>query len=564
VDIDPQAVEVTKLSLLLKVLEGESSDSIARQLSLIQERALPDLDNNIKCGNSLIGPDFYDNQDLHLFGEEDFYRINIFDWKEAFPQVFDSESLGFDAVIGNPPYIRIQTLKEFAPVEVEHYKKAYRSAAKGNYDIYVAFVERGLQLLNKSGRLGYILPHKFFNAKYGEPLRGLISEGKHLSEVVNFGDEQVFKGATTYTCLLFLNGFSSKEFRVEKVDDLSAWRSTGKAIEGTVSASNATSREWNFTVGSGAELFERLMRMPIKLGDVAHRIFQGLITGADPVFVLSNSEDGRYLSEATRQKHHIEPDLMHPLCKGSVNIRRYHVSALTKSILFPYRLSDGKAELLSSNELETRYPGAWDYLQANRERLESRERGKWSHERWYAFGRTQNLSAMEQKKLLTPSIAQSASFTLDTDDFYYFVGSGGGGGGGYGITLESDASVSYEYILGLLNSKLLDLYLKSFSSKFRGGFYAYNRQYIEQLPIRTIDFSDLEEVERHKRMVSLVERMLELHERLAGARIERERTVIKHQIYATDRQIDHLVYELYGLTEEEIRTVEGVSLKSNQ
>jgi len=204
VDIDPQAVEVTKLSLLLKVLEGESAETLGTQLSLFCERALPDLGDNIKCGNSLIGPDFYASGQMSFLDEEEQYRINVFDWKAAFPEVFTDDTPGFDAVIGNPPYIRIQALKEWAPIEVEHYKRAYRAAGKGNYDIYVVFVEKGLQLLNPTGRLGYILPHKFFNAQYGQPLRSIISEGKHLSHVVHFGDEQVFEGATTYTTLMFL------------------------------------------------------------------------------------------------------------------------------------------------------------------------------------------------------------------------------------------------------------------------------------------------------------------------------------------------------------------------
>ena len=163
VDIDSQAVEVTKLSLLLKVLEGENQDSLTRQLKMWRERALPDLGNNIKCGNSLIGPDFYQNKQIGLLGDEDHYRINAFEWNGEFPEVMKAS--GFDAVIGNPPYVRIQTMKEWAPIEVEHYKQAYKSASKGNYDIYVVFVERGLSLLNKNGRLGFILPHKFFNAQ---------------------------------------------------------------------------------------------------------------------------------------------------------------------------------------------------------------------------------------------------------------------------------------------------------------------------------------------------------------------------------------------------------------
>ena len=113
----------------------------------------------------------------------------------------------------------------------------------------------------------------------------------------------------------------------------------------------------------------------------------------------------------------------------------------------------------------------------------------------------------------------------------------------------------------MLNSKVVTFFLRLISTPYSGGYLALNRQYIEQLPIRTIDFSDPEDVARHERMVGLVERMLALHERLAEARIERERTVIGHQIAATDRQIDRLVYELYGLTEEEIEIVEEAAVR---
>jgi len=254
VDIDSQAVEVTKLSLLLKVLEDESEETLGKNLKLFRERALPDLGNNIKCGNSLIGPDFYQNQQLTLLGEEDRYRINVFDWNSEFSAIMKSG--GFDAVIGNPPYVRIQALQEWAPIEVEHYKTAFRSASKGNYDIYVVFVEKGLSLLNKNGRLGFILPHKFFNAQYGEPLREVIAKGKHLAEVIHFGDQQVFADATTYTCLLFLDKAGSSQCRFVKVADLTTWRGNGGASEGFIPPARITAKEWNFTVGKGADLFE--------------------------------------------------------------------------------------------------------------------------------------------------------------------------------------------------------------------------------------------------------------------------------------------------------------------
>ncbi|MZP19039.1 Eco57I restriction-modification methylase domain-containing protein, partial [Escherichia coli] len=139
-----------------------------------------------------------------------------------FSEVFQEKG-GFDVVIGNPPYIRIQELQKSDPKQVRYFKDKYTSASKGNYDIYVVFIEKGLRLLNKRGYQSYILPHKFFNAKYGEPVRELISKGKHLSKIVHFGDQQIFEGASTYVCLLFLNRSSSEQFEFQSVVDVHAW-----------------------------------------------------------------------------------------------------------------------------------------------------------------------------------------------------------------------------------------------------------------------------------------------------------------------------------------------------
>src|SRR5207244_1503340 len=132
VDIDSQAVEVTKLSLLLKVLEGESQD----QLALLHERALPDLGNNIKCGNSLIAPDFYDNQQMAFLDEEEQYRINVFDWMAEFPEIMQAG--GFDVIIGNPPYIftRNQGIDELQKAYFyAHYQ--YQSTQLNTFGIFV-------------------------------------------------------------------------------------------------------------------------------------------------------------------------------------------------------------------------------------------------------------------------------------------------------------------------------------------------------------------------------------------------------------------------------------------
>ncbi len=555
VDIDPQAVEVTKLSLLLKVLEGESAETLGKQLSLFRERALPDLGDNIKCGNSLIGPDFYASGQMSFPDEEEQYRINVFDWKGAFPEVFTGDSPGFDAVIGNPPYIRIQALKEWAPVEVEHYKRAYRAAGKGNYDIYVVFVEKGLQLLNKTGRLGFILPHKFFNAQYGQPLRSIISEGKHLSHVVHFGDEQVFAGATTYTTLMFLQRDESQEIRYINVKDLHPWRASGDASEGTVSAQLLTSANWNFVVGTSADLFQRLGAKMSTLEEVAD-IFVGLQTSADDVFIMDaieRSSDGlRLRSRALGDERPFEPGLLYPIVSG-VDVKRYKPLPARQYVIFPYEVNETSVQLLSMTEIEHRYPRTAAYFQENKTRLEGREHGRLKGKNWHGYIYLKNMARQSKRKICVPRLVErlGAAYDQSGDRFLDNVDVGG-------VTYKAGfESHDLAFLIGLLNSSLLNWYFQFVSAPFRGGFRSANRQYLGQLPIRTIDFTDPADVARHDRMVALVERMLDLNRRLAEARTPQDRTVLQAQIGATDRQIDQLVYELYGLTEAEIAVVEG-------
>lgn len=553
VDIDAQAVEVTKLSLLLKVLEGETDETLTRQMKLFHERALPALEGNIKCGNSLIGTDFFAGR-LDLDDEER-RRINAFDWQTEFPEV--SKAGGFDAVIGNPPYVRIQTMKEWAPLEVEFYRERYVAAGKGNYDIYVVFVERGLQLLNPKGRLGFILPHKFFNAHYGEPLRGLIAQGRHLSHVVHFGHQQVFDGATTYTCLMFLDAAPVKSCRFDAVHHLEAWRQGEPAASVEVPLKTLSSAEWNFSTAAGGGLRARLMATSSKLGDLAH-IFVGLQTSADKVYVLEHLRDaGRrqvLVRAADGREWALERGLLKPFL-SHVSLARYGRPHARHWLLFPYELGGGQSRLLTAEEIATQYPKTWDYLSAQAATLKRREGGKWNHAQWYAFGRNQNLTEMDAPKLIVQVLSQQGRYAFD-DAACYFTG--GGNGPYYGVRWRDAGNPhSLHYLQGLLNSRLLDWLLHGVSTPFRGGYWSYAKRFIEQLPIRVIDFADPADRARHDRMVALVTQMLELNEALAQAQIAHEKTLLERQIAVTDRQIESLVYELYDLSEVDIAVIEG-------
>ena len=544
VDLDTQAVEVTKLSLLLRVLEGEDVQLGQGNLRFAQKHMLPDLAGNIKCGNSLIGPDFCQNQQMTLDDEET-YRINAFNWGDEFPDIMRAG--GFDAVIGNPPYIRIQTLKQWAPAEVEFYKDHYRAAASGNYDIYVVFIEKGLALLNENGRLGFICPHKFFNAKYGEGIRRVIAEGKHLEHVVHFAQCQVFADATTYTCLLFLSQTSRNAFSLERVRDIGLWIGSAESETGRVKAPEPSEIQWSFVIGLGGQLLAKLPTLPgcAELGQLTSRIFQGFKTGADPVFILEQQDEGLLYSKAVERSVVLEAEFLRPLYKSG-QLKRYDLKAANRLIVCPYRGSS----IVPWQEIESLAPKTASYLLTCRHILDAREGGRWAGQHWYCYSRQQALSVMNEPKILTADLNPHASFCFDPTGSASFTG---GAAGGYGVTFASDVHL---YVLGLLNSKLLDWVLKQVSSPFRGNWYSFESRFISRLPIRITDTRATKQRARHDKMVTLVERMLDLHKRLQGANTGHERTMIERQIAATDTEIDQLVYELYDLTAEEIAIVE--------
>ena len=416
-----------------------------------------------------------------------------------------------------------------------------------------------MALLAPNGQFCFIQPNKFMNASYGKGLRHLLAENGAVKAIIDFGDSQVFSTATNYTCLLFLSRRSNQTFRYIGAHDLDDWHYTGKAVEGVISAEKITGEAWCFVVGINAPLFSRLSQMPTKLSNVAH-LFVGLQTDADDVYILQEMEcKGESVfcrSTATGEVHEFENSHLKRFVKGSLNIRRYYLSDLTKRLIFPYQTRSGKSTLISSKEYQKRYPLTWAYLNANRKRLAARGQGRLPRSEWYGYVYKKNHSRFDGSKLLVPSIGTGSCFAPDLEGEFYFAGSGGGGGGGHGISLLPGVDVSYHYVLGLLNARLLSWFLKLCSTPFRGGYIALNRQYIQNLPIRAIRFDDASDVALHERMVALVRYTLALHDEMPSANTTKKAD-LERQIAATDAEIDALVYELYGLTEEEIAIVEG-------
>jgi type I restriction-modification system DNA methylase subunit len=534
VDLDAQAVEVAKLNLWIRLMAAEK-DSLRHHLT--DPRAekkprnlLPALSANFKRGNSLIA-------DQAVAGDA------AFDWKKEFPEIMGSArasraavdapstakeknddgassatrggacapqtNCGFDVVIGNPPYERIQTMMGNAPQAVEFLKTNYRSGASGNFDIYVCFIEHGLELLNADGLFGYICPNKFFQSEYGEETRGLLSEGKNVSRLVNFGHLQVFTQATIYTCLLFLRKQPQTEFPYFKVEDMEKWQAGNGTLPIPVTADSLNHKEWNFVPSVNQPLFRKINLQMKKLEDVAD-IFVGLQTSADDVFILNYLGESKGMihlqSKSLGVEWTFEKDLLHPLVSGT-DVPAYGSLPHRQFIIFPYKIKGDTAKLIELKEIQKRFPKTAEYLLKNQITLEEREGGKFKDEEWHRFGRLQNLTRQPLPKLCVPRLVDQLHAAWDENGEVFLDNVDVGG-----VTVKSEFDgLKMPYLLALLNSQLLRWFFPFVSVPFRGNYFSANKQFLGQLPIKLTDPKKKSEVKLEKEIVERVEKIQAAH-----------------------------------------------------
>ncbi|MHB1003843.1 MAG: Eco57I restriction-modification methylase domain-containing protein, partial [Thermoleophilia bacterium] len=487
VDIDPAAVEVTKLSLLLKVLEGESAETLGKNLKLFHERALPDLGNNIKCGNSLIGSDFYEGQQMGLLGEEELLRINAFDWEVEFPEVFSGANPGFDAVIGNPPYglITDEQLKN-------HYLNKYQ-ASEGRFDIYELFIEQGLKLVRRSSLLGFIVPSPFLSNLYARKLRQFILTNSTIEELTNFGMD-VFADPTIHTCIVILARHTTRGHQIRVRKQVATVSQLKDVHDYELPQDEFTKKENStfdiFIDPRTAELISKLYHNSQLLRDICF-IRQCIKTGNDKLHVTKSSS---------------QPDVTwKPSLRGK-SIIRY--ASLEKDLWLNY--------------------------------------GTWLARNW------KNTSFYETQKIAIRETGNRITATIDNENRYFLSSL-------YSIYPKKDKEPwSLLFILGMLNSILATYFVKKIAFDLTyGAFTKVRTNQLGRFPIPCINLTDPTDKARHDRMVDMVEQMLELNKQLQAAKTPYEKNSLQRQIEATDRRIDQLVYELYELTDEEIRIVES-------
>ncbi len=534
VDIDRQAVEVTKLSLLLRVLEGENQETLGKQLTLWRERALPDLGDNIKCGNSLIGPDYFEGQQLEMFEDLERRRVNAFDWQAEFPRVTDAG--GFDVVIGNPPWLMAGYY--MTDHSLEYLRHNYR-CARGKFDLYYPFIEQGWRLVSDNGFFGMIVPNKLFHTKAASHLRALLSEGKCIRRIVDFGDEKIFAGATNYSCILVLQKKAGPNPRYVRAE-------AGLRVvkEFDVAWNVFSSSTWHFQDQRTRDLFERLERLGEPLERIVARFGTGVQSGADRLLTVE-----AHVAEAQG----LETSLLRPFLRGR-DVRCYKISDDPRLLVFPYTVEADEFVILPEIELQ-QHDSVYALLCENRDKLAQRTWfGKRATElsgKWYGMMYLDSYRSFALPHILTPSLSNRSNFALGTGALFAT-----GTAGVTSIIPVQDIEEDILYLLGLLNSRLMSFYAISHSPVFSGGYYKFSSAYLKKLPIRRINFDHAAERAPHDKVVALVQRTLHLHKKLATATVPADNKLYQRQIEATDREIDALVYDLYELTEEEIRIVE--------
>ncbi len=524
VDIDSQAVEVTKLSLLLKLLEGETG-----QLSLGFERVLPDLGKNIRCGNSLIGWDYFKGQ---IFpDDEEIQRVNPFDWQRAFPHVFAAG--GFDAVIGNPPYIRQESLGEDKP----YYQNIYE-VFTGTADIYSYFIEKGVKLLASGGQFSYIVANKWLRARYGFKLRQWLKT-KCIEEITDFGDLPVFTGATTYPLILRVSN-NTPHFRpmVTTVDTLD-FSSLQQYVDDHGEISDQTCFEengWSLAGKQTQDLLAKLRQNSIPLGEyVDGKVYRGVLTGLNKAFVIDQATKDRLIAEDPRSA-----ELIKPFAQGR-DIKRYApIPVKQYLILIPKGWTNLHRKGNAWNWFASQYPALASHLkQFEKEAIARGDKGDY----WWELRACEYYDEFEKPKIVYPDISLRGNFTIDLNGNYY-------GNTAYIMPVDD------LFLLALLNSDLFDFYYRQISSSYRGGYLRYIYQYVTQLPVVRIDESGQDLLVIHQNIIDLVNNLLVVNRQQTP--FPRDQFQIKNIKIEIEKYINLHILKLYGLNAVEIRLVNSV------
>ncbi|MBD3842143.1 MAG: N-6 DNA methylase, partial [Campylobacterales bacterium] len=533
IDKDFNAVRACSFGLLLKLLEGESKETIESANPI-----LPKTDENILFGNSLI--ELTDN-----VKSTDVLAVNPFN--------IDHQ---FDVIVGNPPYMATEHMKQLTPLELPIYKNKYKSAFK-QFDKYFLFVERSLQLLKDNGYLGYILPSKFIKVGAGKNLRQLLIENKSLSKLISFGANQIFKNKTTYTCLLFLKKSQQTVFSFYEVKDFKKWltRDGNVVNTSTYEIDNLDTDTW-ILENEINQILESMYRNSQPLGNILGKkaVANGIQTSANEYYIHKEikTQDSYIYFEYQGSIYHVEKELTRPYFEtqrsGDDHFYTYKDVEPNAFVIYPYKKVNNHIVFVEYEELRTTYPKMFDFLHLMKEHLDNDKRSikpdPTTPNEWYRYGRSQALENCDvPQKIIVGVLSNGYKYSIDNNRT--FVSSGGTAGYSI-INVPEHSPYSIYYIQALLSSKYLEWFASVYGEVFRGGFIARGTKVQTRMPIPIIDFANKSEKEKHDQIANLQAKMNRLYSDISKAD-NRSKITLKRQFDAMVLEMNNLLKILFDL-----------------
>lgn len=403
------------------------------------------------------------------------------DWRQKFKAVFVTQG-GFDVVVGNPPYVKFQDLPSSLREDLYH---DWVTLKRGNYNLYFAFFELGVQLLNADGRLAYICPNNYFTSLAALHLREYLQENQLVAQIIDFTHLKIFE-AQTYTCITCLNKKRSDEFEYAKVTRVENLAQLKQLTYSSIPYVSLNKAKWRLLRDCDRDNVSKIEAMPVTLRDVAD-IRVGFATCRDSVYFLENPQrQGAYYSKNYRGKNYlIEPEITRLADKISEFQSQVAVEKNQRRIIFPYEATvDGGVEVISENDMQTRFPKCYEYLLTAKAELGQRDKGLKEYAAWYAYARTQGLN-FRGEKLLTPTFSRKPRFFLETKSDALFCN-------GYALYLRgrqlgAPGVPGLQVLKAILNSEVMEYYIANTSVAIEGGYWCYQKNFIEKMGIPQLD-----------------------------------------------------------------------------
>ncbi len=382
----------------------------------------------------------------------------------------------FDIVIGNPPYVKFQDLDNDLRKKLN---TDWKTLNTGNFNLYFAFFELGIKIMKKDGVLAYITPNNYFTSLAAVPLRHYLESNKLIYKILDFNHLKLFE-AQTYTCITFLQWNTKNYFKYEKINHYATLNKLERIKFSKIYFKDLNNKKWRLLKEEDQANIKRIENTGEKLGNIVD-IRVGIATCKDSVYFIDGKtlEGGFYIKEYKGKKYKIEKEVTKIIAKIPDFKLQNELDSNPRRIIFPYKKNGGKVDIIEEEQFKKSFPNCYKYLLIAKSELATRDKGNIEYPVWYAYSRTQGLNFVGEK-LLTPTFSAEPRFLLEKDSNALFCN-------GYAIYLmnqqdlftKQNQYINLNILKKILNSSVMDYYVKSTSVSIEGGYPCYQKNFIE-------------------------------------------------------------------------------------